>query len=573
MATTVRGVAIRPTVSANKRKYTPELLKKAHARLEARLADPAGKPVTMRTFHPKPNGADADVTAIAGRLTKVSLTPEGGIAYEALLADTDAGKTVEKLTTPDDEGRQHLGNVSIRAYALGNVGKDADGNDTFEDLDIVGLDCTDDPGVEGASVTAAAEALAATENPAATETAARHFISESVDSAFVDTTEAAAAPAAVTPGASDYADPGYQKDKKKRYPTDTKAHALAAWTFINKPANADAYTGAQLKRIKGKIKAALKKFGVDTKESAFLLGPALTESTYLALIAEAAPVTVEEASASLSLNNGPTSVNVSTWGVDPAKLQALIARHAAAAGAALNALDPDADGDVDGVTDDDDDDDDAWTPSSWESTDSATTPAPVAGQREEPTVATATETPAAPAAAAPSTEAAPARNLTDADVAALAAAIKGAPAAEAAPAAAATATEAAPVVAAPVAPAATETPAAPAATTETAPAAAPAAPAAAAPAAPAPAPTTETAAPRFLTEADIDRIRAEEAVRARDEVAEQARAAGITPARRGLVRLGEIAADKPYADMTRAEKDAYAAAAAINALTPQLAVD
>lgn len=59
-----------------------------------------------------------------------------------------------------------------------------------------------------------------------------------------------------------YADPGYQKDKKKRYPIDTKEHAKAAWSYINQGDNASSYSADQLASIKGRIKAALRKFGV-----------------------------------------------------------------------------------------------------------------------------------------------------------------------------------------------------------------------------------------------------------------------------------------------------------------------
>jgi HK97 family phage prohead protease len=61
-----------------------------------------------------------------------------------------------------------------------------------------------------------------------------------------------------------YADPGYQKDKKKRYPIDTKAHAKAALAYISKASNASAYSSSQLASIKSKIMAACKKFGVKT---------------------------------------------------------------------------------------------------------------------------------------------------------------------------------------------------------------------------------------------------------------------------------------------------------------------
>jgi HK97 family phage major capsid protein/HK97 family phage prohead protease len=67
-----------------------------------------------------------------------------------------------------------------------------------------------------------------------------------------------------------YADPGYQKDKKKRYPLDTKEHVNAAWSYINQSGNAAKYDSGQVAEIKGKIKAAAKKFGItiaDEKKS------------------------------------------------------------------------------------------------------------------------------------------------------------------------------------------------------------------------------------------------------------------------------------------------------------------
>jgi DnaJ-class molecular chaperone len=59
-----------------------------------------------------------------------------------------------------------------------------------------------------------------------------------------------------------YADPGYQKDGKKRYPIDTADHVRAAWSYINKAKNAAKYTSSQVSAIKGRIKSAAKKLGV-----------------------------------------------------------------------------------------------------------------------------------------------------------------------------------------------------------------------------------------------------------------------------------------------------------------------
>jgi len=55
-----------------------------------------------------------------------------------------------------------------------------------------------------------------------------------------------------------YADPGYQPDRRKRYPIDTEQHIRAAWSYINNPMNADKYSDDQLKRIRAAIIAAWK---------------------------------------------------------------------------------------------------------------------------------------------------------------------------------------------------------------------------------------------------------------------------------------------------------------------------
>lgn len=64
-----------------------------------------------------------------------------------------------------------------------------------------------------------------------------------------------------------YADPGYQKDGKKRYPLDTEQHVRAAWSYINVSDNASAYSAEQLASIKAKIKAAMKKLGAEMEDT------------------------------------------------------------------------------------------------------------------------------------------------------------------------------------------------------------------------------------------------------------------------------------------------------------------
>jgi len=60
-------------------------------------------------------------------------------------------------------------------------------------------------------------------------------------------------------GDVEYADPGYQADKKKRYPIDTEEHIRAAWDYIDKADNQSAYTADQLAHVRSKIVAAWKK--------------------------------------------------------------------------------------------------------------------------------------------------------------------------------------------------------------------------------------------------------------------------------------------------------------------------
>jgi hypothetical protein len=64
-----------------------------------------------------------------------------------------------------------------------------------------------------------------------------------------------------------YADPGYQKDGKSRYPIDTEEHVRAAWSYINQKKNAAKYSPGNLSKIKAKIAAAMKRHGADVSKS------------------------------------------------------------------------------------------------------------------------------------------------------------------------------------------------------------------------------------------------------------------------------------------------------------------
>jgi len=66
--------------------------------------------------------------------------------------------------------------------------------------------------------------------------------------------------------AKDYGDVEYADPANKKYPIDTRAHVKAAWSYISMPKNAAKYSSSELAKIKGRIKRAAKKFGIEISE-------------------------------------------------------------------------------------------------------------------------------------------------------------------------------------------------------------------------------------------------------------------------------------------------------------------
>jgi hypothetical protein len=313
---TIRGTAIAPGVSRNGRLYTAELLGRAVERANAAIA--RGEPHTMLTHH----GAEDDSTRIVGRVTALSQREDGSVAFEAEIADTAHGRDIAALVTGD---QPFLDGVSIRGAWRGPVRREQyEGRtvETADDLDLFGLDFTKTPGVLAARIergTAPAESA----EPG-------RLVYESV-------AEATAAKIKAPYGPVQYADPGY-RGSVKRYPIDTVKHARAAWSYINKPANAADYTPQQLKRIRSRIKAALKKFGVS-----------VSETTSFGDVTEFygdEPAGMGGGFC-IDAHNGPVSVTVRCCGIDPAELRVIAAAAMDAAVDALQCLDPDMDADID----------------------------------------------------------------------------------------------------------------------------------------------------------------------------------------------------------------------------------
>lgn len=440
----VTGTALAPGVSRNGRLYTRENIAKAVARGQARIAD-GQRPISMRTHH----ASGDDSTHIVGRVTRLWQDPETGKArYAADIADTAHGRDIAALTDDSDGEPQFLRGVSIRgAWADDPRTETVDGREvqTADDLEIAGLDYTAEPGVDDADVSHIRQ-------PKESEHA-QFPIVESAPDAMVtapiveaDAPTASGKPAAPQTKASRYADPGYQPDKAKRYALDSKDQAKAAWSFINVPKNAKLYTAAQLKRIKGRIKAALRKFGVEiSPEEHWVI-----DHSYLAESAELAEHYGEayrdgQGSFCVSLSNGPLNISISSYCVDPADLD-LIGRAAMGAACdALKAIDPDMDGDMDVPGADADDTDGDTGGGGDDRMESAAAPAQLS-EAENP--------PAVPAAEPAPDAAAEAEGAQDPDA-------QPAPETEPAPEAAAdNDTEEEPVVTEPTTPAAENAPAA-----------------------------------------------------------------------------------------------------------------
>jgi len=424
---TVSGTALKPGVSLNRRYYSAEAIADAVRKAQPRLAD-GSMPLSMRSHH----AADDDSTRIVGRVRSLTVAGDGSARFTADIADTEHGRTIASLLDTTGGTEPFLRGVSIRGLWEGRIrkikGPDGADAEQGDSLSLTGLDYTASPGVPGAAVDAFAWA-----KDGASETTERVLITESVQEARVTITEETApapvlteadqaalpftAPhvlenglcvtcAAVTEGGNapgngklpygdiQYADPGYQSDKQKRYPIDNRAHVKAALAYLAKKANAAKYTPAQLKRVMGRIRAAAKKFGIQVAaESAGWSFDAPAQVTEA--LAEHLGMASCAGSWSVRASNGPVDICLSSYSMDPEDLDVILRAAADAACKALATLDPDMDGDIDlpGVSSDTDPDGDApgeSAPDEASPTDPAAGPAAATTETEAPMAETTT---------------------------------------------------------------------------------------------------------------------------------------------------------------------------------------
>ena len=347
-AATIRGIFLKPGLSRNRRLYTKSNIAKAVERMQGQLATGDGMPLNMATSH----GAafKDDALSTVGNITKVWLNTDGSASFEADVPNTAHGRDIAALTVG-----KFIKGVSIR----GEWGSEpqsithTDGMEatTADDLAIYGIDFTNSPGVEGAEIQYAqlAESYTAGNRLAIYESVdpveiisreedvviaeAADVIRDAVEEAVENAVNSIMEKDASKPyGDVAYADPGYQKDKKKRYPINTAAHVRAAWSYINQGDNANLYTAAQLARVKSRIKSAAKKFGINIVSEHAMLASDLQE--------------VLEAYASIALVNDDDSISITGYATDPHQLKVVANRIAFGAIAAMHAIDPDDDGDI-----------------------------------------------------------------------------------------------------------------------------------------------------------------------------------------------------------------------------------
>ncbi|MBR7832479.1 hypothetical protein KDL01_04375 [Actinospica durhamensis] len=147
----LHGVFLTPGVSRNNRHYSKELIGKAVSRMQARIADPDGLPIVMRTSH---DAAD-DSGKIVARVTRVHQDEAGRAHFEARFYDTAPARDIAALVHPADGGPPGLRSVSIAGSFLGEPrttvvdGKPAS---TADDMEVEKIDFTASPGVTGAVI-------------------------------------------------------------------------------------------------------------------------------------------------------------------------------------------------------------------------------------------------------------------------------------------------------------------------------------------------------------------------------------------------------------------------------------
>lgn len=146
----IKGTFLRPVTSGNKRTYTAGNISDAVARMQERIASPEGWKLSMATSHGAAYSDDALSTI--GRVTKVEQLSDGSATWEADIANTAAGRDIANLAHGG-----YIKGVSIRGKWMSDpyemTAESGEKSVTADKMDVMGIDFTGNPGVEGAQVT------------------------------------------------------------------------------------------------------------------------------------------------------------------------------------------------------------------------------------------------------------------------------------------------------------------------------------------------------------------------------------------------------------------------------------
>ena len=343
-----------PGVSRNMRLYTKEVIAKAVGRMQARIADPAGLPIVMRTHHE----AGDNSAHIVGRLTSATLTDDGAARYTALLYDTRAGRDIAGLVTPKKQPA--LKSVSIHGYWLGPVTRvehDGESVTTGEDLEINAVDWTATPGVTGAVVDDASWLFPLT--PSTESAFVDHTpISESMEAAITEVTEAVDEDELAW---NAFVEADYTQKQKDamigsgamRNAQGNGSYPIRSKSDLRKAIRAVGRGGANHNAIRRHIMARAKALGLSNmippnwnpdgsiKESQIRFGEIREYMGGMDAPGGGG------AGFCIDAYNGPVCLTLRAGCLDPSDLRAVAAAAMDAACNALQALDPDMDADID----------------------------------------------------------------------------------------------------------------------------------------------------------------------------------------------------------------------------------
>lgn len=339
----INGTMLVPGVSLNNRLYEPDVIAKAVARMQERIATDT-RPIILRTHH----GAGDDSRLIVGKMVSVNLEEDGSATYKAQLYGTQPGKDIAALVTGKDPA---LKSVSISGGWLGPVRTTEYKGKTVEagsDLEIDAVDFTASPGVVGALISKTSQTTS--------ESAARDYtpISESYE-ATVSILEDAPAPTMEAKYSADDMKTLLAKGHAMKNASGDPSYPIKDRADLQKAIKAVGRGGSDHNAIRRHIIKRAKALGMSSMIPSNWGANGSNESApRLSEIREYYPNGPEnEAGFCIDAYAGPLSVTVRGCVPGEALRDAAMAAVTAAMGV-FATMDPDQDADIDVGMDDDD---------------------------------------------------------------------------------------------------------------------------------------------------------------------------------------------------------------------------